>query len=230
MYVLNNNLAPTVFLAPPSEQKLYIYYTNIKSIPQRYIIDPNNLVTIYTGAAGISFSTPSILCVDPQQLYSTSGRSAILDKITNQYPCSTSPLTYPNWFDLSAAAGVPGFGFVSCPPGVPADCKCVEVPATSVGYFEIPFTLLRLGELEDIYRIYPNPSSEYFIVELITPIEFENKDFQVDIFNMTGSLIKSRFATEGQKISVSDLAVGVYNVVIKKEGLRTESEVFVKMK
>ena len=73
-------------------------------------------------------------------------------------------------------------------------------------------------------------SSEYFIVELITPIEFENKDFQVDIFNMTGSLIKSRFATEGQKISVSDLAVGVYNVVIKKEGLRTESEVFVKMK
>ncbi|HRF75876.1 MAG TPA: T9SS type A sorting domain-containing protein [Chitinophagales bacterium] len=229
MYIANNNLAPTVFLAP-SEKKLFIYYTNIKNIPQRYIIDPNNLVSVYPGALGVSFSAPSILCVDPKQLYSTSGRSSILENITNQYPCTTDITDYPDWFDLKSAASIPGFAFVSCPPGVPADCKCVEVPATSVGYVEIPFTLLRLGELEDIYRIYPNPTSEYFIVELVTPFELENNDFQVDILSMTGMLIKSVLTGEGQKIDIQDIPVGVYNVMIRKEGFAVESEVLVKMK
>ncbi|MEZ5014621.1 MAG: T9SS type A sorting domain-containing protein [Chitinophagales bacterium] len=49
------------------------------------------------------------------------------------------------------------------------------------------------------------------------------------VYDMTGVLLAHQQAEEGQTINISSLPVGVYSVVIHKEGLPDETEKLVKM-
>ena len=53
---------------------------------------------------------------------------------------------------------------------------------------------------------------------------------QVEIYSHTGNRISAQSVEEYQAIDISDLPVGVYNVVIKTEGMTTEYEQLIKMK
>jgi hypothetical protein len=231
MYMSNTNLAPTAFIAPTSQQKMYIYFTNMKQIPQRYIISPGDLSLIY-GGVGINFTSATITTLDPQQLYSTSGKNALYTEINTAYNvCDDGDdmsYDYPDWYEIQNTSTLTGF--VSCPPGVPADCRCVEVPATSTGYFVLPFTLFRLGELTDEYSIYPNPTDNYFYLQKTSLLEEHANELRLNIYTMVGNLVSSQNCTIGQKIDISNLPVGVYNVVVINSQNKTESERLVKMK
>jgi hypothetical protein len=56
------------------------------------------------------------------------------------------------------------------------------------------------------------------------------ENMQVEIYSHTGNRISAQSVEEYQAIDISDLPVGVYNVVIKTEGMTTEYEQLIKMK
>ena len=58
----------------------------------------------------------------------------------------------------------------------------------------------------------------------------EIHDINIEIYSMFGNLLQKTIVSEGQSIDISKLPVGVYNVLIKTDGLKTETESLIKMK
>jgi hypothetical protein len=234
MYTYNSNLAPTIFLAP-SQKELYVYYTNVRSGSQLFAFDPGSLEDAYGGGTVTLSSSVSGEILDADQLYSTAGNSALY-KINSAYTtagavptCSLTVLA-ENTYEISSLDAITPS--TTCPGGFSITGGiCVTVPGYSMGYFVIPFTVTpRLGVVDDIYSIYPNPASTYFRVQQIDNINGEDNNILVEIYSIYGGLIQRLNVTENESIDISQLPVGVYNVLIKTEGSNKESESLIKMK
>lgn len=52
----------------------------------------------------------------------------------------------------------------------------------------------------------------------------------IEVYNIYGALLLSENVSEHQYIDISELSVGAYTVLIKADGLRTESKTLIKMK
>jgi hypothetical protein len=230
MYAGNVNLPPTVFIPDPENNEVYVYYTNVKDSYQIYCIDPGTLGQIYTPDMDVDLDIPDdiiVYSINADQLYSTSGRSALFD-INHAYDdCADD---YDNRMEITGSTT--SIGNVACPGGWSEDGGvCVRVPPISSGYFVIPYeTTLRKGIVEDIYKVFPNPASTHFMVTQKGDDLNNINKISVEIYTLYGSLISTQMVNEAQAIDISALPVGVYNVLIKTEGLKAESETLIKMK
>ena len=235
MASLNDNLAPTVFIKH-STQELFVFFTNVSDGMRKYFFAPGSLVEDFGGADDFEIIlTDDVdgLILDPDQLYSTAGRSALF-LISDGYDNCTEAIGQENRFEIrqldilaNAEITCPGPFIAAAYGGV-----CVEVPATSMGYFIIPFEVspLRKGNVFDRYSIYPNPASTHFIVQQKNIQDDLVLGMEINIYSVFGNLIQSEIVDEGQIIDISKLPVGVYNVLIKTPGLKPEAEMLVKMK
>jgi hypothetical protein len=238
MASLNENLAPTVFI-DEDEQILYVFYTNFMDYTQWYGIDPGLLHKVFhpVGSYYADLSTDiTAVILDADQLYSTAGECDLynLNSAYTGISCSTE-IGLENRFEIrnldltySPNVSCPGSFTTGAPYGV-----CVQMPPVSMGYFAIPFDIypLREGDLENNYALYPNPASTYFIINQTTPNSGISPKIQIEIFNVNGGLVHSEIdLIMGKAVDISQLPVGIYNVVIKTEGLKTESERLIKMK
>ncbi len=84
--------------------------------------------------------------------------------------------------------------------------------------------------MEDIFAIYPNPASNSFSIQQVDTKLDEFKNMNIEIYSINGGIVKSVTIDEGQVIDISQLPVGMYNVLIKVDGLKTQSESLIKMK
>lgn len=242
LYTNNYNLPPSTFTELDEEGdviNIYVFYTNIKSTTQKYVFDPGDLHEAIFEATSVSLGAATIHALDPTDLFSTAGRSGVYgnaepdpadDPINIHYNCDEGYGSNKYPFEIVGIST--STSSTSCPGGYtpPTGGICVTVPATSAGYFVIPVTAYRLGEVKDVYAIYPNPASTNFVIHQIDPHHSIIKNMSVEIYNMYGGLIQTTTVDEGQAINISQLPVGIYTVIIKTEGLKTESESLIKMK
>ena len=126
--------------------------------------------------------------------------------------------------------------FVSCPRFHSHSPKtmngvCVKVPANSIGYFIIDVEpYMRLGAPEDMFKIYPNPSSTYFTLLNENPEFNTEEDVKIDVYSAAGAFQKSSVIKVGDQVDISDLPVGVYLLQLSQNNIQVEYEVLVKMK
>lgn len=231
IYMYNDNIPPTVFL-DLAEHKLYVYYTNVKQTTQLYAFDPGTLEDIYGPTIHIDLGTGTVMghILDAQQTYSTYGNQDLF-AINDAYsPCNTA-ITIPTRLSTIANLELP-VG-VTCPGGFTSGVVggvCVSVPPMSLGYFEIPFTFMRIGEFDEQLSIYPNPTSSYFIIQRITTDEIGISEMNIKIYSLYGSIVKETTAEVGQSIDITELPVGVYTVAIYQDGKKLEVKKLIKMK
>ena len=72
----------------------------------------------------------------------------------------------------------------------------------------------------EIYSIYPNPTSEYFDIDLKT---VEGKSVSIAIYNSIGTAVyseKIEKAGLAKRINIGNLGMGQYSVIIQPEGRR----------
>ena len=226
--VMNLNLAPAFFI-DEDRQFLYVYYTNMKPTAQKYIINPANLLAFYPYADAVRLDQYpiTIYSVDAAQLYSTSGRNALYVLSTDYALCEEEGI-YANRFEIEGITTT--INTAVCSGAVPPGGVCVAVPGYSAGYFKIqlsPF-VLRLGEMENVFTIYPNPASNSFTISSNTLIEVQ-ETFKIEIIDATSKLISAHNIIEGQNIDISMLPVGIYTVLIYNAYNHIESEQLIKM-
>ena len=239
VYVTNPNLAPTVFITPLGAalfRTVYVYYVNYKNVSQKYILKPGTMGALGGCGTGYhySFESPQIYTVNPDQLFSSAGDNTITKINTYYNPCFGAPTPSDHLFEIQGAT--PGYPETSfCPGAHPADLPvgstCVTVPANSSGYFTVIIQCQpdRLGEFDDIFELYPNPTDDYFYIANNNEYDDYNTPLDISIFDMMGNVVLHAIGHQDERIIVSTLPVGVYVVSIKKEGHMTETEQLVKM-
>ncbi len=228
MYIGNPNLPPTVFI-DQNEDKIYVVFSNMRYGTQTYYIDPDEVEGLYPGFS-INLNNPPIYIysIDAQQPYSRSGYNS-LSAINTYYTSCNDGADYDNWFEITATATETNTGTCAGGWGI-SDGVCVKVPAYSCGYFVIELDPYRLGDAQDVYRIFPNPASTGFMIQYTDKDFDRGAELQVEIYSTTGNLIETVFAFEGEMIDISKLPVGVYQLVISQNDFNTEKELLVKMK
>lgn len=240
LYTSNPNLPPTVFVSPAGGalyRTAYVYYTNYKNVPQKYICKPGTFGPSWGCGAGnhISLEEPRIYTLNPDQLYSSAGHNTLWDFNDAYDPdlaCSNTPTDH-RYEILSSTPDYPETAY--CPGAHPADLPlgstCVTVPANSCGYFILNLLCKpdRLGEFDDIFEIYPNPTDDYFIIADRDEFDSYETLLELKIFDIMGNQLYSGIVHREQKISISNFPVGVYLISIKKDGHQLETEQLVKM-
>ncbi len=236
MASLNDNQAPTVFV-DMAERDAYIFYTNVTDQVQWFGIDPGDVLEAFEDPlyfeATLGTSSGAVI-LDADQLYSTGGSSALFEINVEYLMCDYEMETeVENRFEItqletiSPSVTCPGPFASLCP-----ECVCVELPAVSMGYFVIPIIIshLRIGNPDDMYTIYPNPASTHFVVQQIDEKIDDVQNIEIKIFSMYGSLIQTAYVSEGEAIDISELPVGIYNVLVETNGSQHEMESLIKMK
>lgn len=83
--------------------------------------------------------------------------------------------------------------------------------------------------MNDVFSIYPNPTSSYFIIEQKNTTLTDLETMDVSVYSILGHLEFNVSIAEGRSIDVSQLPSGVYNIVIKTSNDHIESDLLVKM-
>jgi len=231
VFLNNLNILPTTFV-DEDRTNLYVYYTNIKGEAQDYVLDPEYLIGFYPYAdiVLLNQSPTYIHCIDADQLYSTSGRSS-LHALNHFYDEECEEVGYyNNRFEIQ---GINIYeNDPDCSGSIPTGGVCVTVPAYSSGYFIVPMEPYdaRLGEVDNMFSIFPNPSSIYFNIKYNDEYADVNEAVKLEIINSLGSSVYKGTVMQGDKVDVTDLPVGVYIVKIYNKYNVVETEQMVKMK
>ncbi len=97
LYTANYNVPPSVFYDLDIEGNVinvYVYFTNVKPVAQKYAVDPNTLYLAIDGATSVELGAATIFLLDPEQLYSTAGESNLF-RINSFYDVCEDELVYP---------------------------------------------------------------------------------------------------------------------------------------
>lgn len=225
------NIAPTVFYNNDEEDpKLYVFYTNVKNTTQTYLFNPGTFEDLFSGATDISLSGQTINYLNAVVPYSTSGKSTLYD-INTWYNCFVGGGTNTHPIATDESDVLDGLASTDCSVGSIPGSACVVVPKYSLGYFILDVDVdFRMGVIEDIFSIYPNPASTNFYIQKTSPDYEHVESLNIEIYNAFGDHVLNATIVEGQTIDISQLPVGVYNVVITVDGMSAESEQLVKMK
>lgn len=224
--VLNPNIQPTVFI-DIEEEVLFVYYTNLKSTLQSYILDEFELGDVFYGVEDISFGLPVIYTIDAKQAYSNSGRNSMYDintcyedEINNPHPFELQ------WYDV----------LVNSPEitdGLTSDQICLTAPAYSAGYFRIPLSIERRLMMEQAKNtgllLYPNPTSNYITIFTNNKSNSSSANLHLQIINSFGDITLSLTSTINEKIDVSKLPSGFYTIKITNNLSNIEYLKFVKL-
>lgn len=220
-YNSNKNQPPTFFIAPSGaslhERDVYAYFTNIKKEPQTYIIKPGTLSP--NPLTGIH---ATLHYIEANNLYSGSGKNTLYD-INDYYgSCWEGEYEIRN-------EGVVYVDLGACPTGI-AGSMCVTVPPFSCGYFVFTYDpILKAGEMANSFNLFPNPASTNFKIEPTNSAMSTNTTLDITIISSQGAIVSHKNALPGESIDISNLPVGVYQVLIKPPEY-IESELVVKMK
>ncbi|HNI54843.1 MAG TPA: T9SS type A sorting domain-containing protein, partial [Chitinophagales bacterium] len=210
-YVHNPNIQPTVFI-DKSSKKLYIYYSNMKTETQSYVLEKGNILMLYPGSTALAYGEALIYNIAPTQLYSNSGNS-FLYKMNICY--NTTDQQHP--FEIQYING-PVINEPEC-SGLPGGAICLTVPANSYGYIEVPFYITPREGLtlsDDQIEVYPNPTANAFRITCDIPEELLNT-FYVSVFDIHGSLLLNTVISQNQDIDISNLPSSIYFIVISNE-------------
>ena len=224
----NLNLTPSIFIDQDREN-IYVYYTNINSAHQKYVINPENLISFYpyADAVRLDLFPIEIFAIDAEQLYSNSGRSALFS-MAEAYDLCQEEGVYNNRYEILDIATSSTTS--SCAGSAPPGAACVIVPGYSAGYFKIqlsPF-VLRLGEMENVFTLFPNPTSTSFTFMSNAFLDIQEY-YNMTILDVTGKLLLDQQVMEGQNIDVSNFPVGIYTVLIYNGYNNVEVEKLIKM-
>lgn len=210
-YTHNPNIQPTVFIDKPGK-KLYIYYTNMKTETQSYVLEKGSILLLYPAATAMAYGDASIYNIDPTQLYSNSGNSYLYDMnvcyndTSQQHPFEIQYINGPT-------ANVP-----EC-SGLPGGAICITVPANSFGYIEVPFFITpREGFIltDDQIQVYPNPTADAFRIICDIPEELLNT-LDVSVLDMQGRSLLHTIAAQNEDVDISNLPSDIYLVVISNK-------------
>ena len=232
----NDNLAPTVFIDDNVEDpKLYVFYSNVKPGTQWFGFDPA-MLDDYFDLTGeyvdlTNSMTGSALIAD--QLYSTSGDNPLFG-INDQYNTCANVMDNENYYELTTLETIspnvtcPTLFATEFPAGV-----CAEVPGRSIGYFVVPidFLPLKKGDPDEIFIVYPNPTSNYFTIQQKDVSSEMLSNITVELFTSQGDLaLTYTNIAESERISIESLPVGVYMIKITYGNNQIAKESIIKMK
>jgi hypothetical protein len=218
----NMNVAPTAFIDNDKDY-VYIYFTNVKSTSQNYVVDPDNLLAFFPTADYVELGEATITYLQADQLYSTSGKSSLY----NETLINTCYATYDHPFEITPTtesgidpAIVTNDNEPECTgDGIPVN-GCLSAPAYSVGYFKIPiYPMIELkmaGTINDYkVEIYPNPATSGFtFIPILQSKETIISDYRVVVYSMNGNILKQSTCKPEQQIDISNLPSGLYQVEI----------------
>ena len=92
----------------------------------------------------------------------------------------------------------------------------------------VDFSILNINDFEvnnSMITIFPNPSSDYFELKIDKAIEIKN----IEIYNLSGKLVKNDLPVNNSRITVSDLANGMYIITIGlKNGKSYSKKIIIK--
>jgi len=187
------------------------------------LLTPITCCVFFPAAAYVELGESIVTYLQADQLYSTSGKSALFDTLvnycykTNDHPFEITPTLETG---LTPAIITEANAPQCTAEGLPFN-GCLSAPAYSVGYFKIPITayypppkLSDKQQLKDV-NIYPNPAVTYFSIDAV----YENNqtistDYFVTIVSLQGNLILKTRARKNQSIDISKLTAGCYQVII----------------
>lgn len=218
----NLNVAPTSFI-DKDNTFVYIYFSNVKGDYQNYVIDPDNLISLFPTASQVELGEATITYLQADQLYSTSGKSPLFDKIdintcyaSFDHPFEITPITEAGITPtIITEANVPQCTAEDLPVN-----GCLSAPAYSIGYFKIPIyptPELKIAASAFTYDfdIYPNPASKTFTIKPITEGNPSIiSDFQVHIYSMSGINVLNTKCKQNGKVDISKLPSGCYQAVL----------------
>lgn len=224
--LINSNIQPTVFIDLDGEI-LYVYYTNLKSSDQSYVLDEFELGDLFYGDEDISFGLPVIYTIDALQAYSNSGRNSVYDVNTCYMDDVNNPHPFEiQWYDV----------IVNSPDiteGLTSDQICLTAPAYSAGYFRIPLNIerrLKMMPQESMKLfLYPNPTTDYFTLYSNNKNKFSSEPFQIQIFNGFGKLVFFSSSIIEEKIDVNVLPAGIYTIKVTSNSNDIEYLKFIKL-
>lgn len=219
---VNPNVQPTVFI-DPDKNFLYVYFSNIKEVKQSYVINPDNLLSLYPEEViGIGLGNATINTIDVAMPYSTSGKNTLFNENTC-YLCNdefASDNLHPFEISTETPGVIVGYSNIpECLTDINPGEACVTVNAYSLGYFKIPINVLYPPELRkesstQSLILFPNPTNSNFKIQLsYSNIKLQDK-LDLKIYNLSGKLIKSIPVLNNQTIDVHELQAGLYIVSI----------------
>jgi hypothetical protein len=219
----NLNMQPTVFINLDKDT-LFVFYTNIKSTYQNFLLNPGDIDDLYTGALGVDFFPSTVTYVHGKQLYSTSGESALFDSLLNVcYLSNDHPFEIRAFTESGLdSAIITQANDPECGSGLPYPWSCLTAPPFTIGYFKVPiepyYIPKKLSDEENSdVHLYPNPTSSSFRIKQSGSDEGERTSIDVEILSLTGSVIYSVNTTFEASIDISVIAAGCYLVHIKDE-------------
>ncbi len=224
----NLNTMPTMFI-DPGNNYLYMYYSNVKSTEQDYIINGENLAGLFSPTPIISFGTASIYSVKGIQLYSCSGSNTLFDPLFNTgyaNPTPTDRTCYdpevlpPYLYPIEIQNTTFSVNSPDCALTPSTLGGCITVPPYSVGYVKIPINKSYKIEAPKIAEenktiIYPNPANTWFSFYSSLQ-ESETGSTKVELFTLTGNLIQAENTVNNAPINISGIPSGIYLVKIFK--------------
>jgi len=200
----NQNQPPTVFINP-GKTLLYIYYTNVKSVPQTFVLNLDNLISLYPGMPIIvNAGLATLKRLQAAQPYSTAGKAAIYD-LNLCYPATPHDVELTDLQPITT--NVPS----DCPAGTIGENRCLTAPANSMGYFVIPISPGYSPKLSNSTNranitINPNPSDNIYNINTNELIE------NLILYNISGVAILEINAPSITSFTLLQYPAGVYFV------------------
>ena len=225
----NMNTMPTMFIDPGNDF-LYMFYTNMKSTEQDYIINGENLAALFTPTPIISFGTATIKNIHALQLYSGSGNSTLFNPLfntgyTNPTPadrtCYEGELLPPAYlYPIEIQTTSFSVNAPDCAATPSTVGGCITVPPYSIGYVKIPiqknyrYSGADADSTNDI-TIYPNPANNWFAFSDNTSADEPERN-RIEIYSITGILMYADTASENSPVDVSYFPSGIYLIKLFK--------------
>lgn len=200
------NIQPTTFI-DAAKENIYVYYSNVNGAAQKYVLNTSTLPSLFPGYEAVDLGTVTIYSLQALQQYSTAGRSTLFD-INKCYDGLTYGAEASHIWELKELS-TPQTNVPSCEGSVDSS-KCVVVPAYSIGYFKIPIFPYhpKIGEVENIIKMYPNPTSDNIYLTGI--IEESN----MEIYSIDAVRVFSEKIAGNEKINVQHLPSGIFSVIV----------------
>lgn len=224
IYLNSFNNQPTIF-TNPAKTFLFIYFTNVRDAEQRILINTDYTAGFYTGGYKLKITdTATIYCVNALKNYSTSGQGK--NSLFKLNECYGDSILFP--IEITQIDTL-----INIADGSGDPLKCIVVPAYSFGYIKMPIAVdIPLKEAVALntrnFILYPNPAGN--TISLLEPSlqSGRNEMLNCRIYSATGAMNNQTSIVNGGSINVSDLAQGVYTILINFGNAETSTVQFVK--
>lgn len=220
----NINQPPTMFISPDNKY-VYGYYSNASETSENIVVNPNTLINLFPGATHINLLNPRIYMVDAAYPNSSSGKNSLVTsnggspRINSCYGCQN--VDDPGTFHTVDITGITEQWNVPECTTLPAGSLCVTLPGYSYGYFKSEIEVSYIPDEERlafypnaVVNLFPNPTSDYFIVD-VQMAEIVYEKIHITVNDLTGHIYSEYEISNGDVVNISELPSGIYQVTIQ---------------